>query len=319
MDEFAIIRSIIRDAGEMDADVSVGPGDDCAVICHGDGLLLLTDDALVEGVHFRRDIISMGELGARAAAVAMSDVAAMGGTPRWLLASVVAPRGMEKELQSLGRGVSSRARGEKACLVGGNLARGEHLLVSVTVVGTASRPVMLRSGARPGDLLAVTGTLGGASLALRDLLAGDARPGSDRLSGAWRVPPSRLRAGRGLREHATAAIDVSDGLLQDLTHLATASGVGARILARDLPLPGGYHDLAPVDDPLAPALAGGEDYEILAAVPPSRWEEASRAVAETGTDLTAIGIFTEPGDGVLIEHEDGTTERPVVGGWDHFR
>ncbi len=307
MGEFEIIASIRDLLGEPPGDVIVGPGDDCAVVRCGSTLLLLTDDAMLEDVHFTRSLLDPRALGRRAVSVAVSDIAAMGGTPRWVLASVGAPPGAGDALVELASGMAGRCAEMGASLVGGNLARCAALQISITAAGTVDGDPLLRSGARPGDLLALTGPVGGAALGLRQLMAGGHAP----LAGMWRDPPARIEEGRSLLGVARAAIDVSDGLLQDLGHVMEASGVGARLELARLPLPEGYRDLAPPGDSLAPALGGGEDYELLVAIAPGDLERAD-------CGLVVCGAFTEPDAGLVLVHDDGTEERADPRGWDHF-
>jgi thiamine-monophosphate kinase len=308
MGEFEIIESIIGLLGSPPGDVVVGPGDDCACVRCGSELLLLTDDVMVEQVHYTRSILDPRALGRRAATIAISDIAAMGGTPRWLLASVGAPPGSGDALVEMASGLAGRAAELGAALVGGNLSRSEVLQVSLAVAGTVDRDPLTRSGARPGDLVALTGPVGGAATGLRLLIDGQVTAGTEHLARMWQDPPARVEAGRALLGLATAAIDLSDGLLQDLGHVMKASEVGARIELARLPLPPGFRDLAPPDDPLGPALRGGEDYELLVALPP-----------DASTDLTVIGDFTGPGEGLVLVHEDGREDRADPVGWDHFK
>jgi thiamine-monophosphate kinase len=318
--EFETIRRIVDRIGAPPGDVVVGPGDDCAVVDCAGRLLLLTDDALVEDVHFETGMLTLEQLGARAAAVAISDVAAMGGTPRWVLVSAACPPGREDRLERIASGLSGRARSEGAAVVGGNLARARELVLSLAVVGTMERGrPLLRSGASPGDLVAATGTLGGASLGLRSLRGRCGADGVGELIGSWREPPSRTAAGRALVDLASAAIDLSDGLLQDLGHVLDASGVGARLELSRVPLPAGYARAAPDDDPWGPVLHGGEDYELLVTLPPGNLARAAEAVAETGTDLTVIGRIQPAPGGISVIGPDGAVPVPGTGGWDHFR
>jgi len=300
MGEFEIIEAIRSLLGTPPGDVVVGPGDDCAVVRCGPELLLLTDDAMVEDVHFRSTFIEPRALGRRAISVAVSDIAAMGGTPRWVLASVGAPPGAGDALVELAAGMAGRCAELGATLVGGNLSRSASLHVSVTAAGTVDGEPLLRSGAEPGDLVALTGPVGGAALGLERLLAGEESP----LAALWRDPPTRVEAGRALLGRAHAAIDVSDGLLQDLGHVMEASDVGARLELARLPLPAGCEDLAP-------ALGGGEDYELLVAIPPD-------ALDGLACDLVVCGAITEAGTGLVLVHEDGTEEIVDPRGWDHF-
>ncbi len=318
--EFDLIELIRRGLPARPADLVIGPGDDCACARTGDSFLLMTDDAMVEGVHFARGMLGFRALGRRAAAAAISDVAAMGGEPRWLLASVGAPPGIDTDLVDLGLGIADRAAASGACLAGGNITRAGEIFVSISVVGYVDSPPLTRSGARAGDLVALTGPIGGAALGLAALLEGRAgtEPAAS-LAASWREPPDRVRAGMALLGIATAAIDISDGFLQDLGHMSRMSGVGARIEVDRIPLPAGYRELAPPADPLGPALAGGEDYELLVAIPPGSRDAASRALASAGATLHVVGEFTAEREAlVLVDSSGAETGRPA-GGWDHFR
>jgi thiamine-monophosphate kinase len=231
---------------------------------------------LVEGVHFDRARSSPRQIGARAAAVNLSDLAAMGAEPVCLLAAFGLPAG-GGEAAELAAGVASHG----VPLVGGDLSRAAQLTVSVTAVGRAAQPV-LRSGGRPGDVLAVTGRLGGQAA-----------------SGYTAPVTPRLAEGRELAGFAHAVIDLSDGIASDAARLARASGCAARVELALLPVADGAT--------LEQAAAGGEDYELLAAVPPSHrlpeW-------------LTRVGELTEGADAELL----GADGEPVqLTGWDHFR
>jgi thiamine-monophosphate kinase len=306
--EHAWLARLTRRLAAMPASPSVlvGPGDDAAAVRAPRGTVLLTTDALVEGVHFRAGWLTPRALGARAFLVNASDVAAMGGTPAYALLALEAPPATPiAVLDGIALGVAAAAGGAGARLVGGNLARAPRLALTVTLVGTAAGRVVTRTGARPGDLLFVTGVLGATGLAVRRLRAG----GHGRLP----APPLRLAAGRALARVAHAMLDVSDGLVQDLGHLCRASGVGARV------------DLARV--PVAPACrravgaaaarfaaTAGEDYELLCAVPPAR----ASAVARLGCRVTCIGEAVAGPPHVAL-HEGGRPVQVTRGGWDHFR
>jgi thiamine-monophosphate kinase len=320
MGEFEIIDSIIAMLGGRRGDVIVGPGDDCACVRAGENLLLLTDDVMVEGVHFTRGILDPHALGRRAATIAISDIAAMGGTPRWVLASVCSPPSSGDMLVDLASGLASRAAELGAALVGGNLSRSDVLEVCLAVVGTVDRPPLTRSGARPDDLVALTGPVGGAALGLQLLLHGQVPTGGEALARMWMDPPARVETGRALLPFATAAIDISDGLLQDLGHLVKASGSGARLEIGRLPLPPGYEAFAPAGDPAGPALRGGEDYELIVTLPPAHLDGAAGAARAVGCDLAVVGSMTTAGRGIVLVHEDGREEVvDPAAGWDHFR
>lgn len=307
--EFALLARLLPSLPRGGRDVRLGPGDDCAIVVPGARPLLLTVDALVEGVHFRRAWLTPAQLGRRAFAVNASDIAAMGGAPRWCVVHIGAPpRVPAADVAAVSRGLAAAARRAGATLVGGNLSRAAELSVTVALIGEAPPRPVTRAGARPGDALYVTGRLGLAGLGVRRLRR-DARA-ADAAARRWRQPIARLAAGAALarRGLASAMIDVSDGLLQDLGHLCRASGVGAALeIAR---LPAGA-------DP-ALALRGGEDYELLFAVPPRREAALARAASSLGCPITRIGECTRARR-IQVLDATGRSVRAPGGGFDHFR
>jgi thiamine-monophosphate kinase len=298
-------------------DVLVGPGDDAAVVRGTSRPLLLTTDAMIEGVHFRRDWLSARELGRRAFHVAASDVAAMGGRVRAVLLAIAAPSDWPvAELRAVVRGVRAAAEDAGAALAGGNLASARELSLTVSVLGDAPARPVVRSGACPGDRLYVTGRLGGAAFGLRLLQRARTVGGGEVAKRRWRRPTARLDEGRALATGiATAMIDLSDGLLVDLTRLAGASGCRAVVHAGDLPLAPPLRALARREARRL-ALVGGEDYELLFTVPP-RAEARLRALA-LRAGATRIGEMVR-GRGVAVVDPTGSwpSERPT--GHEHFR
>jgi thiamine-monophosphate kinase len=312
--EFGFIGRLSRLVTSRD-DVEVGIGDDCAVVRVGGRRLLLTTDALVEGVHFRRSWDRPAGLGRRAFAVNASDVAAMGGRPRYALLSLAAPKtASSNDLTAMARGFVNAASADGCILVGGNLAAASQWVVSVTLVGEPCGEPLLRSGARVGDLVYVSGTLGGAAYA-REILLGR-RAGDQAATLPFRRPTARLRLGAALARGraASAAIDVSDGLLQDLQHVCEASGVGAIVDASRLPCARSLRRLTPRKR-LEHALAGGEDYELVFTVPRAEAARLRRVCA--GTPIACIGAIV-PGSKVRVV---GAREIGVrlARGFDHFR
>jgi thiamine-monophosphate kinase len=304
----------------------VGSGDDAAVTLPA-ATTVTSVDSVVEGVHFRRGIAPLRSVGRKALGTALSDLAAMGASPGEAYVQLALPDDLGAEAcLELGEGVAAAAADHGVRVVGGDVTRAPVLSVATTVVGHAPSPDVLvrRSGAEPGDVLAVTGELGGAAAGLllleRPPLA-DALP--DGVAEALRrrqlEPTPRIAAGRALATAgARAMIDVSDGLGRDAGHLAEASGVGLAIELGTLPLQEGveevsraagidFHDLA---------TARGEDYELLVAVPPDRVRQAADAVAAAGTRLTPIGTVRE-GQGVVLRAPDGSVRAPS--GFDHLR
>ncbi len=305
MGEFDLLEKIRERLPPAGPRVVLGSGDDAAVTVPA-GAAATSVDAVVDGVHFRRDSAAPAQIGAKALAAALSDLAAMGAAPgEAYIVLCLPPEVGEDECLELLDGIAAVAAETGTALAGGDLTRSPVLTISVTVVGYAEGPELLvaRGGGRPGDELVVTGELGGAAAGLL-LLQRDrdgspppaANPvGDDERAALVRrqlEPRPRLAAGAALaRCGATAMIDISDGLGGDATRLAEACGTGVSIEAAAVPLAAGVEEVARGDgrDPLELAVGGGEDYELLAALPPRRLEEAMAAVGESGTTLTPVG------------------------------
>ncbi len=287
----------------------VGPGDDAAAVRPTRRPLLLTTDSLIEGVHFRRGWDSPAGLGRRAFAVNASDVAAMGGTPKYALLALEVPgRSPVSEIDALVGGFALAARRSGARLVGGNLVAGPHLAITVALVGETPGRMVTRAGARPGDRLFVTGRLGAMGLAVRGLAAGR--------RGRLPAAPLRIRQGILLARVAHAMIDVSDGLAQDVGHVCRASGAGAEILLAKLPVaPACRRALG--EKALLFAASAGEDYELVVAIPP-RWLPAlARLRPRLGCRLTEVGRVTRA-PGVRLLDRAGRAVRLPRAGFDHF-
>jgi thiamine-monophosphate kinase len=308
--EFELIDLFTRALPLGGEGVIVGPGDDAAVLQPPRGeRLVATADAVVEGVHFD-DRFTPADIGWKALAVNLSDLAAMGARPLWALVALALPRDTDPaRVRGLARGLGACARSHGVAVVGGNVTRARQLSLTITVVGGAARP-LLRDGARPGDAVMVSGTVGDAALGLR-------RGAPPALARRQRRPIPRLALGRALGGIATAAIDVSDGLVQDLGHLCEGSGVAASLRLEELPLSAPYRRATRhAKDPWIPALAGGEDYELVVTVPPRRVQKALDAAARVATPLTVIGTIL-PGAGVQVVECNGHLH-PVSRGHDHL-
>ena len=294
--------------------VVVGIGDDAAVF-RADGLGLATTDSLVEGSHFSRAWASAEELGWKALAVNLSDIAAMGGVPRYALISLALPPDTEVEwVLELYEGLVEAAQLYQVAIVGGDLHRAPEVSINVTVLGTAQGAYLLRSAARPGDLVGVTGHLGSSAGGLRMLRQGlslDAEA-SAYLRQAHLRPRPRIGEGQALlRLGVKAAIDISDGLVADLGHLCRLSRVRARITTSYLPL----HPLLKRAFPgqaIALALTGGEDYELLFTAP-----HEAMLRARKNLPVTVIGELRE-GEGVEVVDERGQPFPLEREGWEHF-
>jgi thiamine-monophosphate kinase len=311
--EFELIARMARVLPLRGEGVVLGIGDDTALVAPPRGeQLALTVDEVVEGVHFGPGF-TPGDIGWKALAVNLSDLASMGARPLWALVALAFPRGTPAErIVGVQRGVAACARRHGVAVVGGNVSRAPALSVGITAIG-AVRPgkALRRDRARPGDLLLGSGTFGDAALGL---LPGAAPA----LLRRQRRPAPRLALGRALAGLAGAAIDVSDGLVQDLSHVAQASGVRAVVEAARVPTSPAYRRrAAALEDPMAPALAGGEDYELLLAVAPRRLGAALAAARRVGVHLAVMGRF-ERGRGVTVIGADGRP-RAVPSGHDHLR
>jgi thiamine-monophosphate kinase len=330
MGEFELLARIRERLPVPGPRIRLGSGDDAAITVPG-GATATSVDALVDGVHFRRDLSTPAQIGHKALATALSDLAAMGAEPGEAYVVLGIPADFnEDECIELLDGVVALAGRSGTELAGGDLTRAEELFLAITVVGHAPAPAALvqRSGARPGDALVLTGNIGGAAAGLH-LLTADctidhARGGSvaqpasnwgDALRARQLEPTPRLEAGRALaKAGATAMIDLSDGLGGDAGHLAKSSDVGLRIDAEALPLAPGVEEVASAteSDPCALAAGGGEDYELLASIPPQRLAEARQLVqeAEKGSALTEIGDVVA-GSGVEIRLPGGQLLEPA--------
>jgi thiamine-monophosphate kinase len=320
--EFGFIDRIARSV-PPEAGVRLGIGDDCAALSLPPGeLLLTTTDLLIEQVHFRRDWTDLRTLGRKSVAVNVSDIAAMGGAPRHLFLGLAVPPGMSVEdLDDFVAGFLEAARHYGATLAGGDTCRSPGpLLISVTAEGAVpERELIRRSGARPGDAVYVSGTLGDSGLALRLLVAGD-EP-APFLSRRHHDPEARTGLGRALARAAipTAMIDVSDGLLADLGHILESSQAGAVIEAAALPLSDPFRRALALDPALLDlALAGGEDYELLFTVQPEREAGLAELAGSVGVPVTRLGKVTAPQEGLIVLDRDGRPIEPRKTGYDHF-
>jgi len=292
----ALLRERLPTAGGR---LRLGSGDDAAITVPG-GAVATSVDALVEGVHFRRETATLRQIGRKALSTALSDLAAMGAEAGEAYVVLGAPERMsEAELLELGEGMAAVAGETGTAVAGGDLTRAPVLTLAVTVTGHAERAedFVTRGGARPGDALVVTGELGGAAAGLL-LLEDESLTGDDGLRGRQLDPTPLLAAGQALaRAGATAMIDLSDGLAGDAGHVAVASGALLAIEADDLPIAAGVAAVASAAgrDALELAIAGGEDYELFAALPPGAVAAAQEALAALGTSLIVVGRV-EPAD-----------------------
>jgi thiamine-monophosphate kinase len=299
----------------------LGVGDDCAIVSRPRGPTLFTIDSMVENVHFDLRWCPPQALGARALAVNLSDIAAMGGRPTACVVNLGVREGItSRTLERIYSGLREAARESSTDIVGGNVTRSRELSITIALLGEVGRRVMRRDAARPGDEIFVTGTLGDAALGWR-ILAGKLKAGgkakADRATRKYLVerfirPHARLYAGQRLAalRPAPAAIDVSDGLMQDLGHILEQSGVGAEIDASRIPISPAYRTL--MGDDLVHALTGGEDYELIFCVRPGHSEsELSRRLR---VRVRRIGKIVRGNRLNVIGYS-----APIVAGWDQLR
>lgn len=317
--EFGLIGRLARLVQATDDRVVQGIGDDAAVVRVAPApapYLLVTTDVLVEERHFRRRWSTAEQIGEKAAECNISDIAAMGGTPLWMVASLVLPahEGVDW-VQGLYQGMHHSCRRHGITIIGGDTTQGATATISVTLLGTVPpEQLRLRSHARPGHLLAVTGPLGASAAAIALLSAG--LTPSAYLMEKHRTPRCRLDVSGRIASLAAAMIDISDGLGSEVHHICTASGVGAQIDAAAIPLHPDVRAAArELDcDPLAWALSGGEDFELLFSIAP---DDMAR-LQQTGCEIHPVGRVTDRAEGILLQGPENR-RRPLPGGYDHFR
>jgi len=330
--EFRLIEDLRRRFGRTKHGVVRGIGDDTAIVHPSAGNdLLLTTDLVTEGVHFRLKTATLRDIGYKAAVANLSDIAAMGGSPEYILVAVaIPPRYTPRSIKQLYRGLMEACRPHGVQLIGGDTSSSAYgLFLSITVAGRVPRGrALTRAGARIGDLIYVTGTLGD-SLAGLQLL--DAVRGREKLSlrarsfltSRHRRPTARIETGRILTRHglATAAIDVSDGLSGDLSHICTQSEVGAELNAASLPLSSACRAFAAAQGAsgLRLALQGGEDYELLFTVPASAQARVERLGRRADCLWTCIGVIRPQSFGLRVRDRDGILRRLPVTSYQHFQ
>lgn len=328
--EFGLIARLTNHL-ETRPDVALGVGDDAALLDPGPGMLVAaTIDALVAGRHFLMAVSTPEEIGRKALAVNLSDLAAMGAEPCWALVSLLLPTSLEVDiLDGVYAGLRREAQRFGVAVVGGNVAATDGpLTIDIVALGRCPRDAQVtRAGGHPGDLLLVTGSLGAAAsglLVARDpqRAMGLAQSLRVRARSAMVAPTPRVAAGQALAAGrlASAMVDISDGLAADLGHLCERSGVGAELDASEIPVDPAAEAIAAHygRDPLTLALHGGDDYELLVALAPEHRDEALTTLRAVGCTPTIIGKLTAPETGMTIRQADGSTAPLVARGWDHL-
>jgi thiamine-monophosphate kinase len=312
LDEFRLIDRFAAHFRVPRRGVLFGPGEDCAVVRPRMGFdLCLKTDAVVEGRHFYFPGFSAEDVGHKALAVNLSDLAAAGASPRWFMVAIAAPKDTRiATFDGMARGMSRLARDAGIELVGGNFTGASELSVTIAAIGEAPAGTALtRGAARPGDVIYVSGELGAARVGLIQMKKG-ARSGA--AITRQRRPMPRLELGRIARGFATASIDVSDGFPRDLGHILQRSRVGAEIEVDRLPV---SKSVGESGVPLRVALTGGEDYELILAVPASRAKAFERACARASERVTAIGRIVR---GRLARYTRAGSPFELAGGFRHF-
>jgi len=316
--EFSLIERLANIVRIDRAEVLVGIGDDAAVLKVGPDqtrLLLVTTDLLVENQHFKRVWAKPKQVGIKAAECNVSDIAAMGGTPSWMFVSLALPEQIDVAwVEDLYHGLQQCCRKYDIALLGGDTTRGQLVTINITLMGFVSQEhLCLRKDARPGDLLVVTGPLGGSAACLA-LLNQGVQP-SDYLVDKHLTPQSRMDINRQIAPLANAMIDISDGLGAEVHHICKSSGVGAEIHAERVPI---HPEVVKAArklsvDPLSWAIGGGEDFELLFSIQPDRYD----LLVAQGLAATVVGHVTDRPDQIkLITNDGGKTE--LLGGFNHF-
>ncbi|MEN8179332.1 MAG: thiamine-phosphate kinase [Pseudomonadota bacterium] len=316
--EFELIQSFFFTLGAQRSDVRLGIGDDCALLTVSQGMqLVVTMDTLVSGVHFLPDV-DPAALGHKALAVNLSDLAAMGAEPAWITLGLTLPEVNPQWLTEFSRGMGQLAARHGVQLIGGDTTRGP---LSITIQAQGFLPIgqgLLRSGAQSGDLIYVTGVLGDAGLGLR-LLQQKLSQGSlqTKLIQHLERPEPRVEAGLALRETATSAIDISDGLLADLGHILQASEVGAEVYLDQIPLSPAVKAAIETEDDWSLPLASGDDYELCFTLPPDCEGKMSEMSASLNLSMTCIGKIS-PEPGLRCWRDDNILWEPADSGYVHF-
>ncbi len=332
--EFELIAHLTRGLSTR-PDVALGVGDDCAILdLNIDTLLLATCDSQVEGIHFTRQFSPPEQIGRKALAVNLSDIAAMGGEPRYALVSLILPPDLSRSyVDNIYAGIRHEAAHYSTAIVGGNIAssgKSASLVIDITLLGTVERGhALTRSGAHSGDTLMVTCTPGDSAAGLHTLLHPDSRyphNAQEVLRSVHRTPQPRIRVGRILSQFGpaiiTALLDISDGLSGDLSHLCTQSNVGARLDLAHLPLSPSIRAVAASInyDPFSWVLHGGEDYELLFTVSPGHEQKVIEAIhTTTGISVTPIGTMLPPEAGMKLLYPDGHEDVLEVRSWNHLK
>jgi len=329
LSEFSLINRIANKFHQYKKDVLKGIGDDAAVVkINKDKCFLYTCDTLVSGVHFLEKYATPYQIGQKAAAINISDIAAMGGKPKYFLVSLFLPQGTtEKFIDQLYQGLIEKCNLYDIDIIGGNIARSNQFIIDLFLIGGVSaKNLLLRSGAKVGDLVLVTGTLGDSAAGLKLLqnpTINISAPNRKKLISRYLSPTSRIKEGMLIAKSgkASAMIDISDGLSSDLIHICEESKAGVKLYLDKLPVSDSAKKIAELTNRsyLDLALNGGEDYELCFTVP---YKNASFLVQQlkkkTKTKITVIGEIIPQKQGKWLIGKTGEKTPLIPKGWDHF-
>ena len=323
--EFGLIHRIRKWITSSDPGLIQGIGDDVAVIEMGSRALLVTTDILIEDIHFDLSWINPYRLGRKALAVNLSDIASTGGIPKYFLISIGLPKNLPLSfVSSFYQGLKKEAKRYRVELVGGDTSLSQKIVINICLLGEGRRrDLLFRKGARVGDDLFVSGTLGDAALGLKILQKKGKIKGAEGLVKKHLSPCPRVELGQTIATHhwATAMIDVSDGLLIDISHLLEESGVGAQVWEDRIPLSSPYQKWIRSfsTDPFQFSLTGGEDYELLFTDPSEMGDRVSSLACSLKIPITRIGTILPKKRGLRIIGKDGEDYTPARLGFEHFK
>ncbi len=296
--ETDVLKKLKKQFKTSSENVFIGIGDDCAAVrSEPNKLLLISTDSLVEDVHFLRPYFTPEEIAKKSIAVSISDIAAMGGDPKFILSTIGFPKCSETALmEGLLQGMKSCCKLYNVNLIGGNVTTSRKLFLNITVIGHIDQDqVITRSGAKVDDLVFVTGSLGDSALGLM-LLKSQDKTEDETAINAHKNPKPRIQVGRKLAKLglASSMIDISDGLLIDLERITTEQGLGAKIYTENIPLSSSYSALISKfeEDPFKLAVTGGEDYELLFTSPPGCRDKIKEVAISTDVPISEIGFVT---------------------------
>ncbi len=324
--EFGLIRRIKNKLAASDA-VPLGIGDDAAAVPSSSlSYTLLTTDTLVEHIHFDCRLSRFSQLGYKALAVNLSDIAAMGGKPSYFLVSLGLRNNLRlADLDQLYRGLAKASEEAKVLMVGGNTSQSKkQIFIGITLIGEIAKTELVsRAKAKVGDALYVTGTLGDAAAGLSVLKENADHRKYAKLIRRYQSPQARVQEGRALGKEKipSAMIDISDGLTADLNHILEASHVGAELFLERIPISPSLRRYARAkkSDPLNPALYGGEDYELLFCLPQKKISKFEKLCQRGVIQATHIGCIIDKGQGLVLREKEGGLRKLKPGGYDHFK